>query len=224
MRIDVVPPSENYKGMSYADWATIWSNWMVSEDPDNYELDGILFTRGNVNYGSLGVMGEGSLHISPKSTFYKTGNTRETILSSTAVFIPVLTSQWSVGSFFDGKKIRDQLELRNCLNKDLSESGKMWLYIRSINKQSKNICLVENLFDYRIESQLFKLNIPKNSLLNNNTEYPMKPGNHDTIIGGYFVLIRSLPLGTYRITFGGYGRGDYYTNAVYDIIVLRKYK
>lgn len=222
MRIDIVPPSENYKGMSYADWATVWSKWLISEDPDNSVPTGILFTRGNVNYGPLGGLKGGPLHLNSRSTFYKIGSAQETILPNTAIFIPVLTSQWSVGSIFDGKKIRDELELRYCLNKDLDETRKMWAYIRLTKRGAKNIRLVRNLAEYRIESRMFRLNIPKKSLLNNKTENPMKPGNHDTIIGGYFVLLRSLPLGSYRITFGGFGRGDYYTNAVYDIIVLNK--
>jgi hypothetical protein len=36
MKIDVVRPTENFRGMSYSEWTTIWSNWLFSEDPDTY--------------------------------------------------------------------------------------------------------------------------------------------------------------------------------------------
>ena len=50
MKIDVVRPTENFRGMSYSEWATIWSNWLFSEDPDTYDGGNILFLRGNVSY------------------------------------------------------------------------------------------------------------------------------------------------------------------------------
>ena len=97
----------------------------------------------------------------------------------------------------------------------------MWAtIIRKGDMKSSKI--VKNLKDYRVESPLFRLVIPKNSLLKDKTEYASKPGIYDAVSGGYFIMIRSLPPSTYRINFGAKGRGTYRTNAVYDILVEGK--
>jgi hypothetical protein len=53
---------------------------------------------------------------------------------------------------------------------------------------------------------------------------PLKPGNYQAITVGYFVLIKSLSIGTYRFQFGGSNGSAYHTNSVYDIKVLKKGK
>jgi hypothetical protein len=55
-------------------------------------------------------------------------------------------------------------------------------------------------------------------------DYPPKPGNYQAITVGYFVLIKSLGIGTYRVKFGGSNGSVYHTNSVYDIKVLKKRK
>src|SRR5216110_361561 len=51
----VVSPEQNFKGMSYGDWAAAWSNWLFSEDTDRNEAKGsMLFLRGNIeHYGQI---------------------------------------------------------------------------------------------------------------------------------------------------------------------------
>ena len=51
------------------------------------------------------------------------------------------------------------------------------------------------------------------------TQDAVKPGLYDTVVGGFFVIIRSLPRGKYRVEFGGEGRGNYSTNSIYDVVV-----
>jgi hypothetical protein len=53
---------------------------------------------------------------------------------------------------------------------------------------------------------------------------PLKPGNYQAITVGYFVLIKSLGIGTYRFKFGGSNGSAYHTNSVYDIKVLKQRK
>jgi hypothetical protein len=55
-------------------------------------------------------------------------------------------------------------------------------------------------------------------------DYPPKPGNYHAITVGYFVLIKSLSIGTYRIKFGGSNASAYHTNSVYDINVIKNRK
>jgi hypothetical protein len=53
-------------------------------------------------------------------------------------------------------------------------------------------------------------------------ETALSPGGHETVQGGYFVILTNLNAGRYRFHFGGNGRGYYYTDAVYDITVLQE--
>jgi hypothetical protein len=55
--------------------------------------------------------------------------------------------------------------------------------------------------------------------LNAKSEVPEEVGEFESIVGGYFIIIRALAHSSYRIIFGGSGPGTYYTNAVYDIRV-----
>ena len=84
--------------------------------------------------------------------------------------------------------------------------------------------LVPDLKEYRFESPLYLLLVPKNSKLRTKMDYPPKPGNYQAITVGYFLLIKSLPIGTYRFKFGGSNGSAYHTNSVYDIKVLKKRK
>ena len=51
-----------------------------------------------------------------------------------------------------------------------------------------------------------------------------KPGSYDAVSCAYCVIIKSLPIGSYRVMFGGKGRGAYYTNSVYDLYVEDAFK
>ena len=53
-------------------------------------------------------------------------------------------------------------------------------------------------------------------------EYSLRPGDYQCVTAGYYLLISYLSPSTYRIEFGGEGRGDYYTKASYDIIVHKR--
>jgi hypothetical protein len=84
--------------------------------------------------------------------------------------------------------------------------------------------IVSDLKDYRFESPLFFLLIPRNSKLRKQMDIIPKPGNYHTIIVGYFIIIKSLPIGTYRLKFGGTNGSAYHTNSLYDIKVIKKRK
>ena len=46
----IVKPSENYKGMSYADWIAIWENYIHSAYPEYRHPSDMLFLRGFIGY------------------------------------------------------------------------------------------------------------------------------------------------------------------------------
>jgi hypothetical protein len=221
MKIDVVTPTENFRGMSYGDWSVIWSNWLVSEEPDNYAGDDVLFLRGNVDYKPLRGATGAPRHSDPESFYDRTGKNGEKIFEGTAIFFPVVNAQLNIGELYDGRLIKNEEDMRFAARKDIDEGGAMWANIlRKGDKKATKI--VKNLKDYRIESPLFKLVVAQNSQLRDRMESPLKPGIYDSVTVGYYILIRSLAPSTYRIHFGGKGRGIYYTDSVYDITVQHK--
>ena len=221
MDIDVVPVNQNFKGMSYGDWAIIWDNWLISENPDLKVRKDILFLRGNLDYKPVGSKGDSPRFMDPKSILDRTGNAGETIFRNTAIFIPVLTARYSFGDIYDGTRIDNEVQLRLAVNKDSDESLKTWGIV--INLQEKKVYrVVDDISKFRVESPLYTLNVPSKSKLRKKTELGSKVGRYDSIIGGFFLLIKSMPPGRYRFIFGGEGRGRYSTSSIYDITVKAK--
>lgn len=220
MNIDVVRPNEIFGGMSYGEWAAEWNKWLFSEDPDTYDGGNILFLRGNVDYKPISKSRNSPRHIDRRSVLDKTGSKAESIFEGIAIFVPVLTTVLFIGDNYEGKILRNDLDLRRFVNKDTDDTRKMWAAIKRKGDNDAHI-LVDNLEDYRFESPLFKLTVPKGSLLRERMEFTIKPGTYDAITAGYFIMIKSLPPSYYRINFGGEGMGIYATNAVYDIEVVQ---
>jgi hypothetical protein len=153
------------------------------------------------------------------ATFDRTAQRGELINENVAILVPVLTAQLSIGDIYDGTKIKNEQELRDALNRETDESISMWANIKNTRdkRSSKIVC---DLNEYRTESPLFRLSVPKSSVLRERAENLIEPGEYYAVVGGYFLIIRSMNSGNYRIHFGGQGRGNYSTNAVYDIKVL----
>jgi hypothetical protein len=223
MIIDIVQPNENFGGMSYGEWVAEWNKWLLSEEPDTYDGGNILFLRGNVDYKPISPSSNSPRHIDRKAIYDRTGSKGETILDGIAIFVPVITTVLFIGDNYEGKILKNEQDLRHYVNKDTDDTRKMWAAIK--RKGDKNAStLVRNLDEYRFESPLFKLRVPKGSLLRERMESTIKPGAYDAIAAGYFIMIRSLPPSFYRINFGGEGMGIYATNAVYDIEVIQRKK
>ena len=155
MKIDVVPPSENFKGMSYGDWAVLWSNWLLSEQPDNYDGGDILFLRGNVDYKPLRGASGAPRHSDPKGVYDRTGSMGEKIFEGTAIFFPVINALLSTGELYDGRLIKGEEDMRFAARKDINEGWTMWANIQRIGDK-KAIKIVKNLRDYKVESPQFK--------------------------------------------------------------------
>ena len=67
----------------------------------------------------------------------------------------------------------------------------------------KSSPIVDDINDYRIESPMYNLIIGSRARFRNVAEAPSDPGDINGIIGGFFLILRSIPLGKYRIKFGG---------------------
>jgi hypothetical protein len=216
VEFDVVPAHENFRGLSYGDWAAIWNNWLMSEDPDNTTRKDILFLRGNLGYKPVGTSNHTPRFSDPRSALTRIEENAERIFEKTAILIPVLTATYSIGDIYEGRRLHTECELRDAVNRDTDESLRIWARI-ALGK--KVLRIVDDLNEYRIESPLFKLSIPTNSRLRLRTQIVADAGIYDAVVGGFFLILRSLLPGKYRIEFGGKGRGNYGTNSIYDIVV-----
>ena len=105
---DILPPKENFRGMSYGEWAAEWWKWLVSEDADTYlQKDPVLFLRGAFDYETANGQRR------PKRKLHKdrTGNEKIEISEGTAIFFPVIEAEFNEeGSFVNcyRHKIRAQ--------------------------------------------------------------------------------------------------------------------
>jgi hypothetical protein len=220
LKLEIVRPTETFRGMSYGDWIATWHQWLLSDNP-SYNGEDILFLRGNVDYRPVGGKEDGPRYVDPKAVYDRTEDKGETIDERTAILVAILTSQYHIGEFYNGRKITSIPYLRYVSNKD-TDGGSIWATITK--KGDKTMKLVPDLKEYRFESPLYLLSVPKNSKLRTKMDSPLKPGNYQAITVGYFVLIKSLPIGTYRFKFGGSNGSVYHTNSLYDIKVLKKGK
>jgi hypothetical protein len=218
VKITVVKPTENFRGMSYSEWVTVWCNWLLSEDPDTYDGGDMLFLRGNVNLKPVGDLEGGPRHLAQKGMYDRTGRSGERIFEGTSIMIPVIVSMLSISDVYEGTKMRTPQQLWYYTNIDIERGAGLWATIMK-KEEKRTYRIVENIKDYKVVTPLFKLIVPDTSKLMNKMDIPIMPGLYDTVAAGFFILIRSLPPSTYRINFGGQGIGEYHTNSLYDIVV-----
>lgn len=216
----VVQPNQNFRGLPYGYWAGQWWKWLLSKEPDVYRGD-MLFLRGNVNYRPLGGIDGVPRHVDPSAIYDRTGEGGEGILEGTPLFFPVLNAMFWVGGIYDGIKMENEADIRAAARKDIFEGRLKWANIRR-KDESKPRKIVSNLNDYLIESPEFPITVLHQSTLRDKMEYSLRPGDYQCVTAGYYLLISYLSPSTYRIEFGGEGRGDYYTKASYDIIVHKR--
>ena len=225
----VVRPEQSYNGLSYGDWATRWTNWVFSDDPDSTEIQGdVLFLRGNLKYYQdlakaermgLFMAGEGKKGVDRWKSFYdRTGEDSIVISDDTAIFVPVLTSTEFFGGESELGTMTTEAQVRNITRIATDESGPIWATIESSDGKGRSC--VDDLRKYRITSPVFKLWISeRNPYWKDIFQYPINPGEYDAVTDGFFILLRNMAEGSYRIRFGGKGRSDYRTDSVYDIHV-----
>ena len=221
MKVDVLKPSETFKGMSYGDWSAIWTNWLLSNEVDTYKGEDVLFLRGNIDYKPTSSNPGALRHQDSDSFLDKTGDKGYQDIEATSVLIPVTVVYYTIGDNFDGKIIESEVELRSALNSDFNLIRTIWAAIKKINC-NKSYKIVPKITSYKIESPLFQLRVPSNSMLNEFLDEPMKPGTYNSVVGGYFLLVKSLPQSKYRLSFGAEGPGEYSTRSVYDIVVYSR--
>lgn len=202
--LTIADPRMNFRGMSYGNISALWANWLVSTQVDSFNGgNDMLFLRAN------------SVHV-------KTGVNAYIISEETPLFIPVHIAQFHIGALFNGTKIESEVGIRHAIHSEIKEYNNMWLTIESIHESRRNV--VEDLYSFYVESPLFRLNVSEKSPLREKLNPPIDCGIYDAVIGGYFVLLGSLPIGTHLLRFGSKGAGSNYSDAYYEINVKHKFE
>ena len=122
-------------------------------------------------------------------------------------------------------RIEDEGGLRNAVFRTLGAGSNIWARCK-YQDDPKNSYLsyplpVPDLRSYYMESPLFRLFVSERSRLKDGLDEPFEAGVFDAVTGGYFLLLKSLEPGAYRIRFGGKGKGSYLTDSIYDITVSK---
>ena len=203
----VVRISENYRGLSYGDIIATWQRWLLSKKPDEQQYGNILFLRGNLGYHQS--------NANYLESFVE-------IPEGMAILVPIVTTHFSMGDFYKGSIIDDEFYLRKAVREHVDAAGPFWATLEKIGKKSQAFRLVSNLESFRIESMLFELDISEGNPFLDKMDEPIYPGKYTALVSGYFVLIRDLPVSSYRIRFGGYGMDNFYTDSLYEINITSK--
>jgi|GEM_PF-690431 hypothetical protein len=218
----VLGPEEYFRGMSYSDWAVVWSNWLYSDDPDRTDKfdEHMIFFRGNLDYYKYAAEGDISSLDESKRFYNRTGDQAVTICKGTTIFIPVLTAMYFIGREYEGMALSNESQLRRAARKDNDMSGGIWATIQTPDNGTSEP-IVNDLTLFRAETPKFKLKISdKNPFIQYILgDSPSGTEEYDAVTDGYFLILKSLPSKSCRIQFGGKGRNKYRTDAVYDINV-----
>jgi hypothetical protein len=218
----VLKPEENFRGMSYGNWAAVWSNWLYSDDPDRTDKfdEHMILLRGNLDYYKYADEGDISSLDESKRFYNRSGDEAVTICEGTAIFVPVLTAMYFIGREYEGTTLSNESQLRRAARRDNDMSGSIWATIQTPDKDTPEP-IVNDLRLFRVETPVFKLKISdKNPFI----QYILGDSHrgteeYDAVTDGYFLILKSLPSKSCRIQFGGKGRGKYRTDAVYDIYI-----
>lgn len=188
----IVPPKEVYKGLTYGSWAAIWCNWLFS---DQHQFGSVYFLRGNMD---------------KEAPIVKTGRNRISVYDDVAVFFPIICT---FSSKLFNSKTMSQIQRR----KDSTEPERDPTLLRL----RINDLLIPKLRDYYAESNEFKLEISKMSPIQRYLR-TVTVGKCEAVIAGYWVLLKPLSVGTYRIMFEGKHRDGFKTSGNYSIKVVRR--
>lgn len=191
----IVQPHENFKGLSYGCWTSIWWNWLFSDQLQN---GSVYFLRGNTDL---------------EDPIKRTGKNGPIINSNTAIFFPIICT------------ITSELLFEHASTQVIRRS-------ESAERQKNPLLLsvkingvrIPNLKNYYSESPEFVLDIPKSSKLRGSFDPVPRIGKRPAVSAGYWIMLRPLPAGTYKIIFKGKHEDGYVSYGDYTIRVFDLFK
>jgi hypothetical protein len=215
--LKIADPHFVFRGLTYGQWAAVWMNQLFSDSPETGYSSGkgkdVVFLRGNIEYG---------YKQDPEHSTYSTITleNRLRIMQDTAVFVPVITTEFVLDDIYQGQIMKDEITMRNTARRDTVESGNIGVRIKEAGKRSEIAhALVPDLNDYYVESPLFQLSVSEKNPYKHIKEFTYDPGIYHMVVTGIVVIISNWPEGVIRLSVSGRGVGTYLTKSVYDIEV-----
>jgi len=219
---EVVDPKTVFRGLTYGQWVAVWYNNLLSVEPDVVYRggNGMAFLRGNVEYqGTEYQKGV----VAKQEAFYSSIDERRIrIQKDTAVFVPVITSQFLVGDEYQGVVLNDELALRAAARRDTVSGGEIAARIKKPGSDTMTALVPDkDLNEFYIETSLFPVTVSKGSTYIGTRGTTIAPGVYYALVAGIFVILVNFEEGLYRIAFSGRGVGNYLTKSQYDVIVYK---
>lgn len=223
----ILEASNAFRGLTYGDHLAEWVKWLVSESP-TYEgsPNEVLYLHGNVSYLHDRTTGA-RLQTVPfeNNTSVNGVFCGSVIYSNTPIFIPILSSSYSVGERYydDGRLIQTMNDCKFICRRDIYNSGPFWC---TLEKADWDKPLDLSKWVHYYESPSFTLNVSEYSPLKDRFETPWQAGQYEAFAAALAIMLNTslenknwLEEGRYRLRFGGYGRNNYSTDAVQDLVV-----
>jgi hypothetical protein len=189
----IVPPEQNFRGLSYGDWASVFWNWLLS---DLEQRGSVYFLRGNVDL---------------EAPIVRTERETATIYSDAGIFFPIICT---VTSKLDHPKAISDMMRR----KHSAESERTPLALRAVIDNIE----IPNPENYYAETPEFILSVPKSYPLRKQFKPTFRTGKAAAVSAGYWILLRPLPIGEHTINFEGADRDGFKTSGIYTICVVKR--
>ncbi len=219
----ILKPTEVFNGMTYADLLREWLIWLHSDSPTYRGYRGeICYLRGNLSYiydRDTGLRKRAEVFQNRARDIKTKAFKGDTIFSDTPIFIPVTSAFYSVGESYPsyGAQLQSLADCQLICRRDIREIGQMWFRIQRRGCKDEIYDLTDTAC--YVESPSFKMTVTRNSPLREFFEMPIEPGEYETFTAAYAILIRELPPGEYRVQYGAFGRGMYFTDTIHDFVI-----
>jgi hypothetical protein len=189
---NIVSPKETYNGLTYGSWSATWCNWLFS---DQHQIGTVYFLRGNVDKEPKIVM---------------TRKNAVTICNDVGIFFPIICT-------FSSKLVNSNARNEMQRRKDSTGPERN----PTLLKLKINDTEIPKLRDHYAESPEFILEINERSPLLRYFNPPPRIGKSEAVIAGYWILLKPLPAGRYRIKFEGRHRDGFMTSGDYSIKIIK---
>ena len=222
----ILQPNETLHGLGYGDYAQRHLEHVASEKPDSFNKDsGILFLRSSIieSYTSESVIGSLRKFTDEKIQLIRTHPFSHVISTEDAICISPLFSCFSKGQEYFGEKLDSIEGVYEAARRDMRSSPAIFLNITPPDGESQTIKAqtIKEIENYWVETRSFNLSVPENSRLGRFFSPPLIAGTEyrDTVVVGYFVILKNLSEGYWNFVYGGIGTNDYITYAKVDVLV-----
>ena len=217
----ILQPNETLRGLGYGDYAQRHLEHVASEKPDSFNKDsGILFLRSSIieSYTSESVIGSLRKFTDEKIQLIRTHPFSQVISTEDAICVSPLFSCFSKGQEYFGEKLDSIEGVYEAARRDMRSSPAIFLRITPPGGEPQTVKEMES---YWVETRPFNLSVPENSRLGRFFSPPLIAGTEykDTVVVGYFVILKNLSEGYWNFVYGGIGTNDYITYANMDVLV-----